>query len=241
MARRKTNGGNITTDNSTKSNSFALFGDNIVTTTSSNTIDLFSKSVKKSKETDCIKQIGSQHVDEKPESPELSIKEIGHQTKRGFRSLKINKDSIGSESDSIDVKGQNNSKIEGGSKQSGSKSGKVKSNDSGSVTKIRRNQRKVQKDEGGTGVPENDNSNSKVVDYNKYPVGEFEITDRIQNYSIQAKPRVINDFLVEVIINGYRYKVSPWSIKDGQYVQGLDSNFLVSKYKVGRNKNNDGN
>ena len=241
MARRKTNDGNITTDNRTKSNSFALFGDNIVTTTSSNTIDLFSKSVKKSKETDCIKQIGSQHVDEKPESPELSIKEVRHQTKRGFRSLKINKDNIGSESDSIDVKGQGGSKINGGDKSSGTESRKLKTKDNRFVSKVGRNQRKVQKDEGGTGVQENDNSISKVVDYNKYPVGEFEITDMIQNYSIQAKPRVINDFLVEVIINGYRYKVSPWSIKDGQYVQGLDSNFLVSKYKVGRNKKNDGN
>ena len=241
MARRKTNGGNITTDNSTKSNSFALFGDNIVTTTSNNNIDLFSKAVKKSKETNCTKQIRSQHTDEKPESPEFSIKEVGHQAKRGFRSLKINKNNIGSESDSIDVKGQGGSKINGGDKSSGNESRKFKTKDNRSVSKVGRNQRKVQKDEGGTGVHENDNSNSKVVDYNKYPVGEFEITDRIQNYSIQAKPRVINDFLVEVIINGYRYKVSPWSIKDGQYVQGLDSNFLVSKYKVGRNKKNDGN
>jgi len=240
MARTKNNGRQTTTD-ITKSNSFALFGDGITVSNNSNNVDLFSKAVKKNKETDSIKQIGSQHTDEKSESPELSNKEIRHQAKRGFRSLKINQDNISSESDSTDVKGQNDSKTDGGSKPSGSKSGKVKANDSGSVIKTRRNKRKVQKDEGGTGVHENDNSNSKVVDYNKYPVCEFEITDRIQNYSIQAKPRVINDFLVEVIINGYRYKVSPWSIKDGQYVQGLDSNFLVSKYKVGRNKKNDGN
>lgn len=236
MVRRKTNGRKTTTDNRTKSNSFALFGDNIVTTTSNNTIDLFSKAVKKSKETDCIKQIGSQHVDEKPESPELSIKEVRHQAKRGFRSLKINKDNIGSEGDSIDVKGQGGSKINGGDKSSGTESRKLKTKDNRSISKVGRNQRNVQKNEGGTGVQENDNSNSKVIDYNKYPVGEFEITDRIQNYSIQAKPRVINDFLVEVLINGYKYKVSPWSIKDGQYIQGLDSNFLVSKYTVGKHK-----
>ena len=241
MVRRANNGRKTTTDNRAKSNSFALFSDNIVTTTSNNTIDLFSKAVKKSKKTDCIKQIGSQHVDEKPESPELNIKEVRHQAKRGFRSLKINKEYIGSESNSVDVKGQGCSKINGGDKSSGTESRKIKTKDNRSVSKVGRNQRKVQNGEGGTGVHENDNSNSKVIDYNKYPVGVFEITDRIQNYFIQAKPRVINDFLVEVIINGYRYKVSPWSIKDGQYIQGLDSNFLVSKYKVGRNKKNDGN
>lgn len=236
MVRRTTNGRKTTTDNRTKSNSFALFGDNIVTTTSNNTIDLFSKAVKKSKETDCIKQIGSQHVDEKPESPELNIKEVRHQTKRGFRSLKINKEHIGSESDSIDVKGQGSSKINGGDKSSGAKSRKLKTKDNRSVSKAGRNQRKVQKSEGGAGVHENNNTNSKVIDYTKYPVGEFEITDRIQNYSIQAKPRAINNLLVEVIINGYRYKVSPWSIKDSQYIQGLDSNFLVSKYTAGKHK-----
>ena len=57
MVRRKTNGRKTTTDNRAKSNSFALFGDNIVTTTSNNNIDLFSKAVKKSKETDCNKPI----------------------------------------------------------------------------------------------------------------------------------------------------------------------------------------
>ena len=238
MVRRKTNGRKTTTDNRAKSNSFALFGDNIVTTTSNNNIDLFSKAVKKSKETDRIKQIGSQHVDEKPESLELSIKEIGHQAKRGFRSLKINKDNIGSESDSIDVKGQGGSKINGGDKSSGTESRKLKTKDNRSVSKVGRNQRKVQKDEGRTGVHENDNSNSKVenVDFRKYPIGEFDVTDKIQNYSIQGQPRIIDDFTCEVIIDGKRYKVSPWSIKGGQYIQGLDSIFLVSKYNVGKHK-----
>ena len=236
MIRRTTNGRKTTTDNRAKSNSFALFGDNIVTTTSNNTIDLFSKAVKKSKETDCIKQIGSQHVDEKPESPELSIKEVRHQTKRGFRSLKINKDNIGSESDSIDVKGQGGSKINGGDKSSGTESRKLKTKDNRSVSKVGRNQRKVQKNEGGTGIHKNNTSNSETLDFSKYPIGEFDVTNKIQNYSIQWKPRIIDDFTYEVIIDGKRYKVSPWSIKGGQYIQGLDSIFLVSKYNVRKHK-----
>lgn len=232
MVRRKTNGRKTTTDNRTKSNSFALFGDNIVTTTSNNTVDLFSKAVKKSKETDCTKQIGSQHTDEKSESPELSTKEVRHQAKRGFRSLKINKDNIGSESYSIDAKGQGGSKINGGDKPSGTESRKLKTKDNRSVSKVGRNKRKVQKNEGGTGVNENDNSNSETLDFSKYPIGEFDVTDKIQNYSIQDQPRIIDDFTYEAIIDGKRYKVSPWSIKGGQYIQGLDSNFLVSKYRI---------
>ena len=236
MVRKTTNGRNITTGNRKKSNSFALFDDNSVTTTSNNTIDLFSKSVKKSKETGCIKQIGSQYTDEKSESSEFSVKKVGHQAKRGFRSLKINKDHIGSESDSIDTKGQGYSKIKGGDKSSGTESRKLKTKDNRSVSKVGRNKRKIQKVEGGAGVHENDNSNPEVIDYNKYPVGEFEITDGIQNYSIQGQPRVIDDFNYDVIIDGKRYKVSSWSIKGEQYIQGLDSNFLVSKYNVGKHK-----
>lgn len=236
MTRRTTNGRKTTTDNRAKSNSFALFGDNIVTTTSNNTIDLFSKAVKKSKETDCTKQIGSQHTDEKPESSEFGIKEVGHQAKRGFRSLKINKDNIGSESDSIDVKGQGCSKIDGGDKSSGTESRKLKTKDNRSVSKVGRNQRKVQKNEGGTGISKNNNSNSETLDFSKYPIGEFDVTDKIRNYSIQGQPRIIDDSNYEVIIDGKRYKVSSWSIKEGQYIQGLDSNFLVSKYIVGKHK-----
>lgn len=235
MVRRTTNGRN-TTDNRTKSNSFALFGDNIVTTTSNNTIDLFSKAVKKSKETDCIKQIGSQHVDEKPESPELSIKEVRHKAKRGFRSLKINKDNIGSEGDSIDVKGQSGSKINGGDKPSGTESRKFKTEDNRSVYKVGRNQQRVQENEGGTGIRKNNNSNSETLDFSKYPIGEFDVTDKIQNYSIQGQPRIIDDFTYEIIIDGKRYKVSQWSIKGGQYIQGLDSIFIVSKYNVRKHK-----
>lgn len=226
---------------STKSNSFALFGDDSLVSMGNHHVNNHDKKVQETKTSGKTEQIGSQPVDEKPKSVEPGIAQGRYQAKRGFRSLKNNKDNIVTESSTNNVKGQSDQEADGGSNDSGTKQQRITKTDNGSDNKTRRNKRKVQKDEGGTGVHENDNSNSKVVDYNKYPVGEFKITDRIQNYSIQAKPRVINDFLVEVIINGYRYKVSPWSIKDGQYVQGLDSNFLVSKYKVGRNKKNDGN
>ena len=238
MVRKNNNGRNTTTDNRKESNSFALFGNNITSSTNNNNIDLFSKAVKKTKESCVVEQIGSQHVNEKSKSSEHSVKEVGYQAKRGFRSLKIYKDHIGSESDSIDTKGQGYSKIKGGDKSSGTESRKLKTKDNRSVSKVGRNKQKIQKIEGGAGVHENDNSNSKVenVDFRKYPIGEFDVTDKIQNYSIQGQPRIIDDFTCEVIIDGKRYKVSPWSIKGGQYIQGLDSIFLVSKYNVGKHK-----
>ena len=53
---------------------------------------------------------------------------------------------------------------------------------------------------------------------------------------MQGKPRIIDDFTSEVIIDGKRYKVSSWSIHDGKYIPGLDSMFLVSKYNVNKRK-----
>ena len=233
MTRIKNNGRKSTTD-AAKSNSFALFGDDVVVHNNNSDVDLFSKAVKKSKEAGSSEQIGSQHSDEKPELSELNDKVVRYQAKRGFRSIKVNKDNIASESGSADVKGQSNTETDRGSKPFGNKPGKVKPVNNGSVNKAGRRNKEVQKSEGGTGVHENNNSDPKVVDYSKYPVGEFKSTDRIQNYTIKGAPRIIDDFLSEIIIDGYRYTVSSWAIKDGQYIQGLDSKFLISKYKVSK-------
>ena len=235
MARTKNNGRQTTTD-ITKSNSFALFGDGITVSNNSNNVDLFSKAVKKNKETDSIKQIGSQHTDEKSKSPELSNKEIRHQAKRGFRSLKVNKDNIDAESHTSNTERQDRTKTDRGNKPSGSKPGSVTSNNNESVTKTGRGERKVQKDKGRTGVRKNDGSDTETLDLRNVPIGKFSVTDKINTYSIQGKPRIIDDFTSEVIIDGKRYKVSSWSIHDGKYIQGLDSMFLVSKYNVNKRK-----
>lgn len=44
---------------------------------------------------------------------------------------------------------------------------------------------------------------------------------------ITGKPKPIHDDLVAIIVDGEYLEVSPWSVKNGMYIQGLDSNFLV--------------
>jgi hypothetical protein len=45
---------------------------------------------------------------------------------------------------------------------------------------------------------------------------------------LHSKPVETEDFsLVQIDIDGKTYEVSSWSIRDGDYIQGLDSNFLV--------------
>lgn len=44
---------------------------------------------------------------------------------------------------------------------------------------------------------------------------------------ITGKPKSIRDDLVAIVVDGEYLEVSPWSVKDGVYHQGLDSNFLV--------------
>lgn len=44
---------------------------------------------------------------------------------------------------------------------------------------------------------------------------------------ITGKPKSIRDDLVAIVVDGEYLEVSPWSVKDGIYHQGLDSNFLV--------------
>lgn len=44
---------------------------------------------------------------------------------------------------------------------------------------------------------------------------------------ITGKPKFIRDDLVAIVVDGEYLEVSPWSVKNGIYHQGLDSNFLV--------------
>ena len=44
---------------------------------------------------------------------------------------------------------------------------------------------------------------------------------------ITGKPKSIRDDLVAIVVDGEYLEVSPWSVKDGVYHQGFDSNFLV--------------
>ena len=44
---------------------------------------------------------------------------------------------------------------------------------------------------------------------------------------ITGKPKSIRDDLVAIVVDGEYLEVSPWSVKNGIYHQGLDSNFLV--------------
>jgi len=45
---------------------------------------------------------------------------------------------------------------------------------------------------------------------------------------IAAGPKTISDDLVAIVIDKEYYEVSPWSVKDGVYYQGLDSHYLVN-------------
>ena len=44
---------------------------------------------------------------------------------------------------------------------------------------------------------------------------------------ITGKPIPVHDDLVAIVVDGEYLEVSPWSVKNGMYIQGLDSNFLV--------------
>jgi hypothetical protein len=45
-----------------------------------------------------------------------------------------------------------------------------------------------------------------------------------------------NPLLVEIVIDDKRYRVSSWSVKDGTYIQGLDSHYIVRNFRKGLNQ-----
>lgn len=220
-----------------QSNSFALFGDDDLVRVCSDPVDTKLQAVEKDKEGKFAEQDRTQAADEKPDKSQFSDKEAGRHPARGFRSIKEHKIDHTSENPSSVNKGEDDTDAGGKAGKSGKKEQGVSGHCKGSVVKERGNKRKVQKAEGGSTVQQGEASSGEVIDYSKYKLRDFEETDRTQIYSINGKPKKTKDpFIVEVIIEGFRYKVSPWSIKGNQYFQGLDSHFLVRKLKVG-NKN----
>jgi len=220
---------------SEQSNSFALFSDDDTVSMVSRPDNTSRKVVKEDKERTEDKQDRSQAVDEKSDKSQRSNKEVGRNTTRGFRSIKNNKVYNVPESSTSTDKGEADTEHYGKDRVAGKKEQGVPGHSKGSISQKRGNKRKVQKTEGGSTVQQGESSIGEVVDYSKYKLKDFDETDRTQIYSITGKPKKTKDpFIVEVIIEGFKYKVSPWSIKGNQYFQGLDSHFIVRKFKTGK-------
>jgi hypothetical protein len=217
-----------------QSNSFALFGDDDLVRVDTKPIDPELQDVEKNTKGKPAEQDRSQAADEEPDKPQRGDKEAGRHPTRGFRSVKEHQSDHTTEGASSIDKGENNTDYGGKVGRSGKKEQGVSGHHKGSVGKERGTKRKVQKDEGGSTVQQGEASSGETINFSKYTLRDFEETDRAQIYSITGNPKKTKDpFIVEVIIEGFRYKVSPWSIKDGQYFQGLDSNFLVRKLRIG--------
>ena len=220
-----------------RSNSFALFDDDDVVAVANNSDDIVRKTKKESKKRDSAKHPGSQTTDEKPDTSKSAVKETIQHSHRGFRSIKVNQVVADAKGDSVDNKGTDSTISDKGTGNSEEKlqgSGRTvkRTND-----KVKRGKRKVQEAEGGDSVSKRKSSSGETLakQMSAYKLREFDVTDKVNNYSIDLGPKETDRWdLVEVVIDGFRYRVSPWSIRDKQYIQGLDSHFLVSKYKVGK-------
>ena len=198
--------------NISQSDSFALFGDSIESANNNNNVDLFGSDTKKVQKICSTKQSRPRRSDEKPELSERNIAQDRPKVKRGFRALKVNKVDNGTTGTPSDNKGQGNTKCNGEDKESGSKSGKFKATDNGTVNKTRQRKRKVQANQGGIGVHEDDNTAGKTVAFDSCPVGVFDFSSTIQRYTLQSRPREIDTFNSEIIIDGKRYTVASYYI-----------------------------
>ena len=75
-----------------------------------------------------------------------------------------------------------------------------------------------------------------VVDYKDFKLVEFD------DSSILLPPKIIqygpfdteSELDVYIVIDDIRYRVSKCSIRNNVYVQGLDSRFLVTHYKLNK-------
>lgn len=239
MARRKESNDSSNKRNNKQSDSFALFTDDDVVRVVSDNNDTTHKAKEKVQKRTATKQSGSQAVDEKPNCVKPTTKEALFHANRGFRAIKKHQNNACAASDTDDKQGQISERVVrevGDSKKKLQGSGR---RSKGSDGKTDGSKRKVQKSEGGTSVSKRKDSSGETLEkrMSSFKLKEFDVTDRIQNHNIVLGPRETDRWdVVEIVIGDYRYKVSPWSIRDGQYIQGLDSRFLVSKYRIRKAK-----
>lgn len=89
-------------------------------------------------------------------------------------------------------------------------------------------------------IPEETSGNRKLKrsDITKYKLTEFPPAEKVMGSTrIQLGPvESTNNLLVEIVIDDKRYRVSSWSVKDGTYIQGLDSHYIVRNFRKGMNQ-----
>ena len=110
----------------------------------------------------------------------------------------------------------------------GRKARQGKKADSGTGNKTRKGKQKA---EGVSGREGREGLVKTEVNWKKFKLVEFEESNTVMSQKpIQYGPfDTGNELEVYIILDGLRYKVSKWSIRDGYYIQGLDSRFLISK------------
>lgn len=214
-----------------ESDSFALFSDEPFVSVVAGSDDNGIGQEKEDKEIQAEERSGAQAADEEPEHAEHPCEKAHHTPKRGFRAIKnVEGDSRAKDSPVRERRHGDEEAVEGNREIGKPEEGSDRST-RGKVKGTRRAKQKVQEGEGGAGSGKDDRKDREVdVEYDKYPISEFEPSSKVITKKITGKPRETEDkFTVEIVIDGLRYKVSRNSVRDGNYIQGLDSMFIVSK------------
>lgn len=223
---RKRNGGSFV-----ESNSFALFSDDPVVPVVCRDNDSTNRKGKKVQEIQEDERTGTQATDEKPEHVESANKEAHRAAKRGFRAIQNAQGDSRPENTPVREERHGDKEPDKGDRKGGESEKRGDGPVKGQVKRTRRSKQKVQETEGGSGTGKEHNQDRETsIDYETYPLMEFDPSSKVITRGITGRPRQTEDpFVVEVIIDGLRYKVSKTSIRDGKYIQGLDSRFIVSK------------
>lgn len=215
----------------TESDSFALFSDELFVPVAVGSDNSDIGQEKEDKEIQAEERFGAQAADEEPEHAEHTCEKAHHTPKRGFRAIK-NVEGDGRAKDSPVREGRHgDEEAAEGDRDAGKPEEGSDRSTRGKVKGNRHAKQKVQEGEGGAGTGKDYSQDREVdVEYDKYPLSEFEPSSKVITKKITGKPRETEDkFTVEIVIDSLRYKVSRNSVRDGTYIQGLDSRFIVSK------------
>ena len=201
---------------------YSLFGDSADIGVDSRNNNSKQKKVEKDKASVPEKPVRSQDSVKEPNVSKQRVKDTGNPDKQGKSADKKNRTADNPKTVRSSRQGQRNKISESGD----SKPQRPDIDKQGT-------DRKSAADDGGTKGGTGKGTKRQKVNY--FPKSNT----LLSTVRIDSAPVATDEFdMVEISVKGEHYHVSPWAVVKGEYIQGLDSKFLVHSFVANKRQIN---
>lgn len=199
--------------------SYSLFGSNADVGMDRRVDNHSKKKVEKDKDPVPEKLVRTQDTVKEPDVPEQRVEDFGDTVKQAKPAGKKNRASGDTKAVRSTRQGQRDKVSEPGDSKP---------------------QKPTKRKQGTGGKPAAENDGAERGTGKRQKINVFPPSTSLQSViKIDSKPIPTDEFdKVEISIKGEHYHVSPWAVVNGEYIQGLDSKFLVHSFVANKRQIN---